>query len=77
MAKKEKKWSSLTKAKKIEWLRGAIDKILTGMPRTAARTTKRLTDVNSMLSDKIDKLSAKCPSGDFASRANRLAGGMA
>jgi sorbitol-specific phosphotransferase system component IIBC len=32
MAKKEKKWSSLTKAKKIEWLRGAIDKILTRMP---------------------------------------------
>ena len=59
MAKKEKKWSSLTKVKKIEWLRGAIDKILTGMPRTAARTTKRLTDVNSMLSDKIGKLSAK------------------
>jgi predicted nucleic acid-binding Zn-ribbon protein len=59
MAKKEKKWSSLTKAKKIEWLRGAIDKILTGMPRTAARTTKRLTDVNGMLSDRIGKLSAE------------------
>ena len=59
MAKKEKKWSSLTKVERIEWLRGQIDKILTGMPRTAARTTKRLTDVNSMLSDKIGKLSAK------------------
>src|SRR5664279_51970 len=59
MAKKEKKWSSLTKVKKIERLRGEIDKILTGMPRTAARTTKKLTDVNSMLSGKIGKLSAK------------------
>jgi predicted nucleic acid-binding Zn-ribbon protein len=59
MAKKEEKWSSLTKGEKIEWLRGEIDKILTGMPRTAARTTKRLIEVNSMLSDKIGKLSAK------------------
>lgn len=59
MAKKEKKWSNLTKVEKIEWLRGQMDKILTGMPRTAARTTKRLADVNSMLSDEIGKLSAK------------------
>jgi predicted nucleic acid-binding Zn-ribbon protein len=59
MAKKEKKWGSLTKVEKIEWLRSEIDKIRTGVPRTAARTTKRLTDANSMLSDKIGKLSAK------------------
>ena len=59
MAKKEKKWSSLTKVEKIEWLRDQIDKILTRMPRAAARTTQRLTDVNSIFSDKIGKLSAK------------------
>jgi len=40
MAKKGKKWSSLTKVEKIEWLRGQIDKILTRLPRTAAQTTK-------------------------------------
>jgi predicted nucleic acid-binding Zn-ribbon protein len=59
MAKKEKKWSSLTKTEKIERLRGEIDKILAGLPRTAARATKKLTDVDGRLSDKIGKLTAK------------------
>jgi predicted nucleic acid-binding Zn-ribbon protein len=54
-----KKWSNLSNGKKIEWLRGEIDRISNAMPRTAARTTKRLTDSNHALSNKIGKLSAK------------------
>src|SRR5262252_8938965 len=59
MAKKQKNWASLTKTEKLEWLRGEIDKILKGLPRTAARATKRLTDADGVLSDKIGKLTAK------------------
>ena len=59
MAKKDKKWTSLTKTEKLEWLRGEIEKILKGLPRTAARATKRLTDADGVLSDKIGKLTAK------------------
>ena len=59
MAKKQKKWASLTKTEKLELLRGEIDKILKGLPRTAARATKRLTDADGLLSDKIGKLTAK------------------
>jgi seryl-tRNA synthetase len=59
MAKKEKRWASLTKAEKLGRLRDEIDKILKGLPRTAARSTKRLTDVDRTLSDKIEKLAAQ------------------
>jgi len=59
MAKKEKKWNDLAKGEKIEWLRVEIDKILVGIPRATARSTKRLTDAESTLSDEIRKLTAK------------------
>jgi len=59
MAKKEKKWNSLTNAEKLEWLRGEIGKILKGLPKTAARATERLTDADGVLSDKIGRLTAK------------------
>jgi len=59
MAKKEKKWNELAKGEKFARLRAEIDQIVAGMPRAAARTTKRLRDVDGRLSDKIGKLAAK------------------